>query len=231
MRRWLTLISVLALVVLGTGLVSGRVAAQEDPMATPGAEVAAARVVPAEECQVEPRPAEEVFALLGLAEGADAATPAADRTPVSAPPWVAADPETVDAATATIRDWLACINADDNFRIAALMTDPAIFRFFGGGLAPDEAIEGARGNLAGTPVPRTEEEHVRLVAVTDVSRLEDGRVAALTLINEPVLPPQGQETLLVIFVEAEGRLFIDDIVQFSVVPVTEGTPAAGTPQP
>ena len=224
MRRWLTLISVLALVVLGTGLVSGRVAAQADPMATPGAAEAAARVVPAEECQVEPRPAEDVFALLGLAEGADAATPAADRTPVPAPPWVAADPVAVEAATATIRDWLACINADDNFRIAALMTDPAIVRFFGGGLAADEAIEGARGNLAGTPVPRREEEHVRLVAVTDVSRLDDGRVAALALINEPVLPPHGQETLLLIFVWAEDRLFIDDIVQFSVVPLADGTP-------
>ena len=231
MRRWLTLISVLALVVLGTGLVSGRVAAQEDPMGTPGAEVAAARVVPAEECQVEPRPAEDVFALLGLAEGAAEATPAADRTPVPAPPWVAADPLAVDAATATIRDWLACINADDNFRIAALMTDPAIVRFFGRGLAADEAMEGARENLAGTPVPRREEEHVRLVAVSDVSQLDDGRVAALALINEPVLPPQGQETLLLIFVWAEDRLFIDDIVQFSVVPLAEGTPAAGTPQP
>jgi hypothetical protein len=224
MRRWLTLISVLALIVLGTGIVSGRVAAQADPMATPGAAEAAARVVPAEECQVEPRSAEDVFALLGLAEGADAATPAADRTPVPAPPWVAADPVAVEAATATIRDWLACINADDNFRIAALMTDPAIVRFFGGGLAPDEAIEGARGNLAGTPVPRREEEHVRLVAVTDVSRLDDGRVAALALINEPVLPPHGQETLLLIFVWAEDRLFIDDIVQFSVVPLADGTP-------
>src|SRR5688500_15230517 len=174
MRRWLTLISVLSLVVLGTGLISGRVAAQEDPMATPGAEAAAARVVPAEECQVEPRPAEEVFALLGLAEGADAATPAADRTPVSAPPWVAADPETVDAATATIRDWLACINADDNFRSAALMTDPAIFRFVGGGLAPDDAIEGPRGDVTGTPVPRREEELVRLLAVPADARRGDG---------------------------------------------------------
>jgi hypothetical protein len=229
MRRWLTLIAVLALVVLGTGLISGRVAAQEDPMATPGAEEAAARAVPAEECQVAPRAAEEVFALLGLAEGEE--TPAADRTPVPAPPWVAAEPETAAAVRETTREWLACINADDNFRIAALMTDEAIFRFFGGGLAPDEAIEGARENLAGTPVPRREEEHVRLVAVTDVSRLEDGRVAALALINEPVLAPQGQETLLMIFVEADGRLFIDDIVQFSVVPVTDATPAAGTPQP
>jgi hypothetical protein len=220
----LTLISVLALIVLGTGIVSGRVAAQADPMATPGAAEAAADVVPADECQVEPRPAEEVFALLGLAEGADGATPAADRTPVPAPPWVAADPVAVEAATATIRDWLACINADDNFRIAALMTDSAIVRFFGGGLAPDEAIEGARGNLAGTPVPRREEEHVRLEAVTDVSQLDDGRVAALALINEPVLPPYGQETLLLIFVWAEDRLFIDDIVQFSVVPLADGTP-------
>ena len=137
MRRWLTLISVLALVVLGTGFISGQVAAQEDPMATPGAEAAAARVVPAEECQVEPRPAEEVFALLGLAEGE--ATPAADRTPVPAPPWVAADQETAAAVTETTREWLACINADDNFRIAALMTDEAIFRFFGGALAPERS--------------------------------------------------------------------------------------------
>jgi hypothetical protein len=50
----------------------------------------------------------------------------------------------------------------------------------------------------------------------------------MALINEPVLPPRGQETLLLLFVEAEDRLFIDDIVQFSVVPMTEGTPA-GTP--
>ena len=229
MRRWLTRVSVVALVGLSTGLVSGRVAAQDDPQATP--EVSEERVVLAEECQIEPRPADEVFALLGLAEGAGEAAPAADRTPVPAPPWVATDPETAAAATDTTREWLACINADDNFRIAALMTDSAIVRFFGGGLAADEAIEGARANLAGTPVPRTEEEHVRLVAVTDVSRLEDGRVAAMALINEPVVPPRGQETLLLIFVEAEDRLLIDDIVQFSVLPVTEGTPAAGTPQP
>jgi len=228
MHRWLTCVSVLALIGLGTGLVSGPVAAQEE-MATP--EVSQERIVPPEECQIEPRPADEVFALLGLAEGSAEATPAAARTPVAAPPWVAADPETAAAAEDTTRAWLACINADDNFRIAALMTDEAILRFFGGGLAADEAEEGARTNLAGTPVPRTEEEHVRLVAVTDVSRLEDGRVAAMALINEPVLPPRGQETLLLIFDEADGRLLIDDIIQFSVVLVTEGTPAAGTPEP
>ena len=226
MRRWVSWVAVLALVGLGTGRGAGPVAAQE--LATP--EVGQERVVAPQECQVAPRPADEVFALLGLAEGA-AATPAAARTPVAAPPWMAADPETAAAAEETTREWLACINADDNFRIAALMTDSAIVRFFGGGLAPDEAAEGARTNLAGTPVPRTAEEQVRLVGVTDVSRLEDGRVAALALINEPVVPPRGQETLLLLFVEADSRLLIDDIIQFSVVPIAPATPAAATPQP
>src|SRR5215207_6977790 len=233
MRRLSNVVVVVALAVLGAGLVPSQVAAQADPLATPAAGNAAGQgqeVLP-EMCQVAPRPVEEVFALLGMAEGEDAATPVVARTPVPAPPWVAADEETVAAATATTQEWLACINADDNFRIAALMTDGALVRFFGGGLAADEAIEGARANLAGTPVPRTEEEHVRLMAVSDVSRLDDGRVAALVLINEPVLPPSGQETLLVIFEQADDRLLIDDIVQFSVVPLTEGTPASGTPQP
>jgi hypothetical protein len=228
MRRLFILVSVFALVVLGAGLVSSRTAAQADPMGSPAAveEGSQFRGVPPEECQVTPRQSEEVFALLGMAEGMDGATPAADRTPVPAPPWQAASAETVEAATATIREWLACINADENFRIAALMTDGAIVRFFGGGLAADEAIEGARANLAGTPAPRTEEEHVRLVTVTDVSLLEDGRVAALALLNEPVLPPHGQETLLVILAQVDDRLLIDDVVQFSVAPTVAATPRA-----
>ena len=229
MHRLSILVVVFALAVLGAGLTPSPVAAQEEPRATPAAGGQGEAVLP-EVCQVAPRPAEEVFALLGMAEG-DAATPAVDRTPVPAPPWVAADEETVAAATATTQEWLACINADDNFRIAALMTDAALARFFGGGLAADEALEGARANLAGTPVPREEDAHVRLVAVTDVALVDDGRVAALVLINEPVLPPRGQETLLLLFAPGDDRLLIDDIVQFSVVPLAEGTPAAGTPQP
>ena len=229
MRRLFILVAIFALVLLGVEFVSSRAAAQADPSASPAAvnEGTQFRGIPPEECQVAPRPSEEVFALLGMAEGTDSATPAAARTPVLAPPWQAAGKETVAAATATIREWLACINADDNFRIAALMTDEAIVRFFGWGLAADEAIEGARANLAGTPVPRAEEKHVRLVTVSDVSLLEDGRVAALALINEPVLPPHGQETLLVILAQVDDRLLIDDVVQFSVSPAVAATPGAG----
>ena len=176
--------------------------------------------MPAEDCQVEPRSSDEVFALLGLAEGAEEAAPAA-RTPVPAPPWTAADKETAAAAEATAHEWLACINADDNLRIAALMTDAALTRFFAGVQAAG-AIEEARANLAGTPVPRAEEERARLVTVSDVSRLDDGRIVALADIKEPALRPSGQETLLLIFTPVEDRMLIDDIIQFSVAPGRPG---------
>ena len=76
-------------------------------------------------------------------------------------------------------------------------------------------------------MPRTAEKQVRLVTVSDVSLLDDGRVAALALLNEPVLPPHGQETLLVILAQVDDHLLIDDVVQFSVAPTTAATPQGG----
>jgi hypothetical protein len=69
------------------------------------------------------------------------------------------------------------------------------------------------------------------VTVSDVSRLDDGRIAALVVIKEPAARPGGQESLLLIFTPAEDRMLIDDIIQFSVAPRRAGTPDAGTPQP
>src|ERR671910_1772474 len=174
MRRLSILISVLALIALDMAFIPAGVAAQATPDAGKD------RAVPADECQVEPRAVDEVFALLGLMEEAEGGAPAA-RTPVPAPPWTAADKETAAAAEATAREWLACINADDNLRIAALMSDAALTRFFAGVQAAD-AVEGARAVLAGTPEPRAEEERAQIVTVSDVSRLDDGRIAALVVI-------------------------------------------------
>ena len=223
MRRLLILISVLAVAALNVAFVPASVAAQATPDAGKD------RAVPAEDCRVEPRSADELFALLSLAEGTEQAAPAA-RTPVPAPPWTAADKETAAAAEATAREWVACINADDNLRLAALMSDAALTRFFASMRAAD-AIEQARANLAGTPAPRAEEERAQLVNVTDAARLDDGRIVALADIKEPALRPSGQETLLLIFTPVGDRLLIDDVIQFSVVPRAAGTPGAGTPQP
>jgi hypothetical protein len=38
---------------------------------------------------------------------------------------------------------------------------------------------------------------IHVVAVSDVSLLDDGRVAALALLNEPVLPPHGPARRLI----------------------------------
>lgn len=224
MRRLLILISVLAVAALNVAFVPASVAAQATPDAGKD------RAVPAEDCRVEPRSADELFALLSLAEGAEQAAPAA-RTPVPAPPWTAADKETAAAAEATAREWVACINADDNLRIAALMTDAALARFFAGAMVAADQLEEAQAMLAGTPTPRAEEEQARLVSVSDVAVLEDGRIVALAVINEPALRPRGQETLLLVFDPTGERFLIDDVVQFSIVPPRAGTPVAGTPQP
>ena len=223
MRRLSILISVLVLAALNVAFVPASVAAQATPHA--GRE----RAVPVADCQVEPRSSDELFALLGLAEGAKAAAPAA-RTPVPAPPWVAADKETAAAAEATAREWVACINADDNLRLAALMTDAALTRFFAGVQAAG-AMEEARAAVAGTPQPRADEERAQIVTVSDVSRLDDGRIAALVVIKEPAARPGGQESLLLIFTPSEDRMLIDDIIQFSLAPRRGGTPVAATPQP
>jgi hypothetical protein len=225
MRRLSMPILILTLVAFTTVFLPAAMAAQD---ATPGAGPAREeRGVPAEECQVAPRTADELFTLLGLVEGGQAA--AAERAPVPAPPWTAADDEAATAAEATAREWLACINADDNLRIAALMTDAALVRFFAGALVAEEQLADAQARLAEEPAPRAEEEHVRLLSVSDVAVLEDGRIVALAVINEPALRPRGQETLLLVFDPAGERYLIDDIVQFSIVPPRAGTPVAGTP--
>jgi hypothetical protein len=67
------------------------------------------------------------------------------------------------------------------------------------------------------------------MTVTDASTLPDGRVAAFVIINEPLLPPAGPETLLFIFADQDGQWLVDDWIDFSIVPANFG--AEGTPAP
>jgi hypothetical protein len=67
--------------------------------------------------------------------------------------------------------------------------------------------------------------------VTDVARLDDGRIVALAEIKEPAMRPGGEEALLLVFTPVGERLLIDDIIQLSVAAARAATPVAGTPQP
>lgn len=230
MRRLPILVSVLAI----AGLVTGVAAQEEDE---DGAEEP--RVVQPEECQTEPRSAEELYAVLGL-EGAPAgeATPGPGGTRFPAPPWEPADAETADAISASVRELIACLNAGDLRRTAALLTDRGAQRLMGVG-APDAAgVERRRSALAATPTPLEEERHTRLVAVTDIGVLGDGRAAAFIVVNDPTTPPRGPQSILLIFVQQDDRWLIDDFVGFTIVrpEAPDGSPTprreqAETPTP
>lgn len=185
------------------------------------------RVVAPEECLVEPRAADELYALLGLGEG-EAVSPA--TTDLGVPLGDPAPQEVRDALEATATEWIACINGNDRLRIAALLTDAGAIDYFGdqSALAPDVADD-TRAFLAGTPVARVEDRQIRYIAISDQSLLEDGRAAAFVVLSEPDVPPAGPETLLLVFSQQGDRWLIDGFVDFTIVTPSPAAPEA-TPE-
>jgi hypothetical protein len=217
MRTW----RALAIVPVAALLLTGSVAAQDD--AGDGEE--SDRVPMPEECQVAPRAADEIGAVLALdGEG----VPAPAYTTITPPLGEIASAETEVAVHEVARELLACFNAGDIARAAALMTDNGIQRAYWGLTINPESRETTRTRLAGQPVPRETETFARLLTVTDASTLPDGRVAAFVVINEPLLPPAGAETLLFVFANQDGQWLIDDWIDFSIVPADFGAEATPT---
>jgi hypothetical protein len=220
MRRTslLSVIPAMALVVAGT--VSA--AAQDD-------QDEANRVLSPELCQVEPRAEADLIALFGLEAASADEAPEILRAEISIPLGQPAPGEVIQGVTEAVRMFFACNNAGDVPRTTALLSESGILRFYGFGPREEAVDQQFRSWAAGEATPREESEYIRLVAVTDVSLLPDGRVAAFIVNNEPLLPPRGPETLLFVFSQAEdGSWQIDDYYDFTVIAPdsAEGTPAA-----
>jgi hypothetical protein len=220
LRRW----RALAIVSVATLLVTGPVLAQES---TPDSgEAESPRLVAPEECTGEPRTFEEVATILNL-DGEGVEAPAMTQT--NAPLGEIVDAETAVAIEEAARHVLACFNAGDILRAAGSMTDNGVVRAYWGLTIDQENRDLARERIPAAPEPRAAEALVRLMTVTDASTLPDGRVAAFVIINEPLLPPAGPETLLFIFANQDGQWLVDDWIDFSIVPANFG--AEGTPAP
>jgi hypothetical protein len=219
MRRW----RALAVAPVAALLLTGSVLAQDgtpepDPTENP-------RLVDPSECTIEPRATEEIASVLQL-EGEGVPAPA--LVSITPPLGEIADPAATISIKETARQVLACFNAGDIPRAAALMTDNGIKRAYWGLTINPESRQIASERIAGTPLPRQTEVLVRLITVTDASFLPDGRIAAFVVLNEPLLPPAGPETLLFIFRNEGERWLVDDWVDFSIVPSdfgVEATPA------
>ncbi len=184
------------------------------------------RMVAAEECVSEPRAFDDIAAILNLdGEG----IPQPEATTITPPLGEIVDSATDIQIKEAARELLACFNAGDIPRAATLMTENGIKRSYWGLTIDDENRTLARERISAEPTPRAPEYFVRLITVTDASLLPDGRVAAFVVINEPLLPPQGPETLLFIFANQDGVWKIDDYIDFSIIPPDfgqESTPEA-----
>jgi hypothetical protein len=179
----------------------------------PGPETA---IDPAE-CQVEPRSVDGILAL--WYPDRDAGTPVRTgsarevRTSVPVPLGEPADAMTLEGISVTIREEIACVNAGDPLRSFALYSDD-LMRSFGVGM--ESPIQDTRATLETPPTPLPVTQRIKLLAVTDVSVMADGRIGAFIVYDDPQLSLPTVRTLVAIFVEERGRWVFDEIVEFTV---------------
>jgi hypothetical protein len=165
--------------------------------------------VPApEECTIEPR------ALPLFPEGVGqraSATPAplaaAPDSPFTIPQGEPADVETTTGVSATVREAIACRNANDFRRAYALFTQDMIVSLFGGPATVDPEIQAAIDEEA---VPLARRQQLALLTLTDMVLLPDGRVGAV--VETANARRAYQDYLIFEHDPASGRWLIDESV-------------------
>jgi hypothetical protein len=218
--RVIVFVLLLAVLLVDEG---GFAASTERADTTPRQATPTAAVAPTE-CRVEPRaiPLYEALALLPTG------TPSPDddrRDPTATiPAGPPADATTVAAATATMREYIACQNAGDYRRQFALVTDEYLRGFFS--LVAEVAI-GLRMPpalavltfTAGEPLPRAEQVRITIEAIEDVRVLPDGRVAAAVVFRDPTREPE-ISTDVAIFEQVKGRWLLDGGLDLPTAAIT-----------
>jgi plastocyanin len=180
---------------------------------------AAGEVIDPAECQVEPRPIEEIEQLIGTASEEADATP--DAAQAGSMEGEDADEATVQAVTQTYRELVACLNAGEFLRIYALYTDDYLRRTLA-----DSGMD--LQQLQATPAP-DRQEVTALVGVSEVRQLAGGRVTARV---ETTSSPEGTASAVQSVLEqVEDRYLIADetvVDAAAATPQASGaTPAAG----
>jgi hypothetical protein len=163
-----------------------------------------------DECTVEPRS----FPM--FAEGVGQREPATPLPlPVTpAPEFAAPDgdpvtPEIEAAVVATLRESIACRNANQMLRAYALFTEPMLVSLFGGAATVDPEIRALirQGDELG-PLPRR--QRVALLQVSQVAHVPDGRIGAI--VTTGTADQIFQDYLVFTYDAASSRWLIDDAV-------------------
>jgi hypothetical protein len=220
MPRSFVLVALLA-ALLGTALTgrgAHRALAQD---ATPST---ALDVPGPEECRVAPR---DAAALVSILATPTAATPEAPTvsSATDLPQGEPVDEATLAAISETTRQFVACINAGDTFRSLAVVTDGFLRQQLGGLTPTEEQLAALEEQLtvaaAASPIALEAASQGGLVEIGDVRRLADGRVGAVVVVGAAGAgtPP---DTAFFVFLEADERWLVDEIVPLTASPV--GTP-------
>lgn len=171
-----------------------------------------------EDCVVEPRTLDDIAA---LSDGSIPGEPPNATESGGVP----ANDETQAEITGVAREMVACSNAGDILRRLALYSDDRLHFAYPDG--PTRALEA----IAETPLPLAPFERVALLGVEDVRELEDGRVSARVIVDnpaahshDPAVAAQAaqQEAARLIFVQEDGSWRVDETRR-------EETPSNATP--
>jgi hypothetical protein len=181
--------------------------------ATPVASPVASPFAPGpDECTVEPITVDRLTQLVGtpVAGVQSDANPDASPTPFVMPEGEAADEATAAAIAATVRTYIACLNAGDFARALALYSDQGLRDLLAGAIANGATSQQILDSL-GTPQPLPEDQRNLLYGVDDVRVLPDGRIAAL-VIGDNLAEPGPPGPALFYFSQVNGQWLIDSFV-------------------
>lgn len=210
-----------SLLLCAAALLSGSspaVLAQEG--ATPPAQATpeTAWDVPApDECTIEPREA-QLF-LDGVGQRAPATPLPLPGTPAAAftvPDGDPVTPEIEAAVAATVRESIACRNANQMLRAYALFTEPMFVSLFGGPATIDPEIRALiqQGDELGALPKR---QRVALLQLSEVGLRPDGRIGAI--VTTGTVDRIFQDYLVFAYDSASGRWLIDEVVLLANEPV------------
>lgn len=159
-------------------------------------------------CTVEPRVNGDFIDLLETApDDSPRQAQMPEPTVVPVPIGVPAELVVRNAISATVHEQYACFNAGDALRGYALVTDDYLRSLVAEQAVTREDISFfLQGRL---PVPLAAQ--TRVLAVTDISVLADGRVGAFIVTDQEFA---GTDTTYTVFSRQEGRWLVDETIEF-----------------
>jgi hypothetical protein len=170
------------------------------PTPTPAPATPMAGIPNPADCRVEARPIEDLVIL------ANSDLPPA---PPSTDGGIAADPTTTEDVTATVHELIACLNAGDQLRAAALLTDDYLARLLAEtGWQSSEVM-----SILAPLLPRLPERWMHLTSVTDVLVLPDGHTSTEVALFDPERFPLGGTTRHRFVFKKDADRWLVDAVQ------------------